>query len=170
MSHLLLLLLLLLTSPSTVAITQSMRLHVQVAVHLQYPLLPSPVHKHLDLTLSLLRRGPAHPLSRPHAAALCGWRGARARAACGLWVAVPSPNIVPASITDPLLFCSCRPNSEPTSRYNRPTERYSLLLNMLHSQNAGLPSSCSPLLLLLRLVHVQSKSCTSRYIHADTTT
>lgn len=35
---------------------------------------------HQNLTLTPLRRGPAHPLSRPHAAALCGWRGARAAA------------------------------------------------------------------------------------------
>lgn len=98
--------------------------------------------------MSPLRRGPAHPLSRPHAAALCGWRGARA----GLRVAaVPSTILYmpPSQTRSPFLSFSA--HTTPTmSRGDTARQRICTPTTelTLHSE-AGLLTSHWLLLLLL---------------------
>lgn len=94
--------------------------------HLRYyPLLQSPcTQTHQNPTLLRLRRGPAHPLSRPHAASFVRLAGCACACAgcCG-----PIDKIVPASIAvspSPFLrLTDCNSNDMPR-RYASPTGLY----------------------------------------------
>lgn len=132
-------------------IYQGVRVHAQVLVlpvHLQYPLLLAPVHRHQSPTLS-----PAEARPGPSAVSAaccsfvrlagCAWAGSglRSHRQCCT---------VPTSITDPTLSFSAHANPTVTRRFDTTVQRICpSATEHHHSQKAGPPVPCWPLLVLV---------------------